>query len=149
MNLIDGADGVAATLGIGIFASLGIVAALTQGIGTAVVHLAMSGALLGFLLFNFPPAKLYLGDSGSMLIGLVAAAAAIQSSTKESGDIRAGGSGGPIGHSDYGYEFGDFPSENSPAAAFTTRIVVIFIIAYWTVESHRARLFLWSPDSRC
>ena len=82
VNLIDGADGVAATLGIGICASLGIVAALTQGIGAAIVPLAMSGALLGFLLFNFPPAKLYLGDSGSMLIGLVAAAAAIQSSTK-------------------------------------------------------------------
>ncbi len=82
VNLIDGADGVAATLGIGICASLGLGAGLTQGISMAVVPLALSGALLGFLLFNFPPAKLYLGDSGSMLIGLVAAGAAIQSSTK-------------------------------------------------------------------
>ncbi len=82
INLIDGADGVAATLGIGICASLGIVAAITDGTGAAVIPLSMSGALLGFLAYNFPPAKMYLGDSGSMLIGLIASAAAIEASTK-------------------------------------------------------------------
>ena len=82
VNLIDGADGVAATMGIGICGSLGILAAALDGYHTAIVPLAMSGALAGFLVYNFPPAKMYLGDSGSMLIGLVAAAGAIQSSTK-------------------------------------------------------------------
>lgn len=82
INLIDGADGVAATLGLGIFASLSLVSFASSGYATAVLPMVVTGALLGFLVYNFPPARIYLGDSGSMLIGLLAGSVAIQSSLK-------------------------------------------------------------------
>ena len=77
MNLMDGADGVASILGFGVCGSLGIIAVCMGHFEHAIVPLTMSGALLAFLVFNFPPARIYLGDSGSMLIGLIAAAVAI------------------------------------------------------------------------
>ena len=46
------------------------------------IALAMAGTLLGFLVFNFPPAKMFLGDSGSMVIGLVIGVLAIRSALK-------------------------------------------------------------------
>jgi UDP-GlcNAc:undecaprenyl-phosphate GlcNAc-1-phosphate transferase len=46
------------------------------------VCFALAGALVGFLPFNVPPAKIYLGDTGSMLVGLIVAAVAIESSIK-------------------------------------------------------------------
>ena len=82
INLLDGADGVASTLGIGICVSLGFGALLQNGPEAAIIPFALAGALVGFLFWNFPPAKMYLGDSGSMLVGLVAAATAIESSVK-------------------------------------------------------------------
>lgn len=70
-NLVDGMDGLAA--GVGLFASLAIfLSALiegSQGLALATFPLAM--ALLGFLCFNFHPATIFLGDSGSMLIGFL------------------------------------------------------------------------------
>lgn len=70
-NLVDGMDGLAA--GVGIFATLTIiVSALVQGnyaLATATVPLA--GCLLGFLRYNFNPATIFLGDSGSLLIGFL------------------------------------------------------------------------------
>jgi UDP-GlcNAc:undecaprenyl-phosphate GlcNAc-1-phosphate transferase len=48
----------------------------------AVILAALSGALLGFLPYNFPPARVYLGDAGSMLIGMLVGALAIRASLK-------------------------------------------------------------------
>jgi UDP-GlcNAc:undecaprenyl-phosphate GlcNAc-1-phosphate transferase len=48
----------------------------------AAVAIALSGGLLGFLRYNFPPASIFLGDSGSMLVGLLVGTLAIQSSLK-------------------------------------------------------------------
>ncbi len=70
-NLIDGVDGLAA--GVGLFATLTtLVAAFLQGnfpLALAVAPLA--GALLGFLRYNFNPASIFLGDSGSLFIGFL------------------------------------------------------------------------------
>jgi UDP-GlcNAc:undecaprenyl-phosphate/decaprenyl-phosphate GlcNAc-1-phosphate transferase len=70
-NLIDGVDGLSA--GLGLFATLTmLVAALTQNnvlLALAIVPLA--GCLLGFLRYNFNPATVFLGDSGSLLIGFL------------------------------------------------------------------------------
>ena len=84
VNLLDGADGIASTIGIIMSASLGVMM-LFQGKGIdAIVMFSITGALMAFLTFNFPPAKVYLGDAGSMLIGFLLAAMAIRSTFKQS-----------------------------------------------------------------
>jgi UDP-GlcNAc:undecaprenyl-phosphate/decaprenyl-phosphate GlcNAc-1-phosphate transferase len=64
-NLVDNADGLAA--GVGVLTGLGI-AAVSGGIGRSAA-LAASGALAGFLLWNRPPARTYLGDAGALPLG--------------------------------------------------------------------------------
>lgn len=84
LNLLDGMDGfltsiaIVATLG---FASM---ACLNGAWTTACIAFVLAGALLGFLRYNFPPASIFLGDSGSMLIGLTIGVLAIRSSMKAS-----------------------------------------------------------------
>ena len=84
LNLIDGVDGLASTTGIILSLS---VAAVTYILGGRpdglLISLALAGALTGFLFFNFPPAKMFLGDSGSMLIGLVLGSVALKCSFKQ------------------------------------------------------------------
>lgn len=82
LNLIDGADGLCSTLGAIICGSLGILASTNGHFAEAAIAFAFSGALLGFLVFNFPPATIFLGDSGSLLIGMVTGALAIRCSLK-------------------------------------------------------------------
>src|SRR5712692_3006141 len=81
-NLIDGLDGLAA--GVGLFASVALflLAAMQGYTFTAVCAAVLAGALLGFLPHNFHPARIYLGDSGSLTMGLCLAALAIASSQK-------------------------------------------------------------------
>ena len=73
LNLIDGMDGLASTIGIAAAAAIAILAAATGSTHVAVVAVALAGALGGFLAHNLPPARIYLGDCGSMVIGLVLA----------------------------------------------------------------------------
>src|SRR5688500_4440913 len=70
-NLVDGLDGLAA--GVGLFATLTIFsAALLQGNQPLMfATLPLAGCLLGFLVFNFTPATVFLGDCGSLLIGFL------------------------------------------------------------------------------
>jgi UDP-GlcNAc:undecaprenyl-phosphate GlcNAc-1-phosphate transferase len=70
-NLIDGVDGLAA--GVGLFATTTtlIAALLEHNIGLAIATVPLAGALLGILRFNFNPASIFLGDSGSLLIGFL------------------------------------------------------------------------------
>lgn len=82
LNLIDGADGLAATISIILFATIAAIAFTLENEVTAFVALVMCGALLGFLCFNFPPASIFLGDCGSLTIGLLAGSLAIHSCTK-------------------------------------------------------------------
>lgn len=71
INLIDGLDGLAA--GISFFATLAMVAAalLTHNYPMALAVVPLAGALLGFLRYNFHPASIFLGDSGSMTLGFL------------------------------------------------------------------------------
>ena len=82
VNMLDGLDGLAATVGIVICGTLTWMACLTSNLSLGLVTISLAGALGGFLIFNFPPARIFLGDSGSMLIGLVIGAVAIQGSLK-------------------------------------------------------------------
>ncbi len=72
-NFMDGSDGLAggmAVFGFGTYA----VAALAGGdFSFAAVNLAIAAAALGFLLFNFPPAKVFMGDGGAIPLGYLAA----------------------------------------------------------------------------
>jgi UDP-GlcNAc:undecaprenyl-phosphate GlcNAc-1-phosphate transferase len=82
MNLIDGLDGLAG--GIGLMLMLLLVYLSFQK-GTqisGILALGMTGALLGFLFHNFPPAKVYMGDSGAYLIGYVIAALSLMNAEK-------------------------------------------------------------------
>ena len=70
-NLVDGLDGLAA--GVGLFGTLTVfLAALLHGnMALALATFPLAGCLLGFLCYNFNPATIFLGDSGSMLIGFL------------------------------------------------------------------------------
>jgi len=82
VNMLDGLDGLASTVGLVICGTLTWMSCLTGNLSLGLVSISLAGALGGFLLFNFPPARIFLGDSGSMLIGLVIGAVAIQGSFK-------------------------------------------------------------------
>lgn len=69
INMIDGMDGLAG--GISLIAALsfgGLHLALGQT-GGAILAFALTGAIVGFLFFNFPPARIFMGDSGSLFLG--------------------------------------------------------------------------------
>ncbi|MEN9639644.1 MAG: hypothetical protein RLZZ262_1513 [Bacteroidota bacterium] len=71
MNLIDGVDGLAA--GVGTIAAFTFAYWFykTDDIPLALLAIALGGSLCGFLIYNFQPAKLFMGDSGSLIIGLI------------------------------------------------------------------------------
>ncbi len=73
-NFMDGSDGLAAGQGLIGFAALAILAAMSDAPELIWPALAVSGACLGFLWWNFPPARLFLGDSGSVPLGFLAGA---------------------------------------------------------------------------
>ncbi len=77
VNLIDGLDGLAA--GVVFFAGLTnfVVAYLTNSVIAALIMAALLGAVLGFLFYNFNPARIFMGDSGSYLLGYVLAVTAL------------------------------------------------------------------------
>jgi UDP-GlcNAc:undecaprenyl-phosphate GlcNAc-1-phosphate transferase len=70
INLIDGADGVCPTVGWIAFAAVAIISSYTGNHMEAIIAASLAGALVGFLVYNLPPASVFLGDNGSMLIGL-------------------------------------------------------------------------------
>lgn len=70
-NLIDGIDGLAAGTGILVNSVFAVLFMYMQHYELAIVCLSLVGAVLGFLKFNISPAKVFMGDSGSLLIGLI------------------------------------------------------------------------------
>lgn len=83
-NLLDGADGVATGSAFFSATAIFIVSVVLGHPAIGLVTAALAGALLGFLPFNLPPARLFLGDSGSLTAGFLLAALAIEGSTKAS-----------------------------------------------------------------
>jgi UDP-GlcNAc:undecaprenyl-phosphate GlcNAc-1-phosphate transferase len=81
-NLVDGLDGLAS--GVGLIAALTLfLVSLVEGRGdAALLAITLAGALTGFLFFNFPPASIFLGDSGSLLLGYLLSVLSIQSLQK-------------------------------------------------------------------
>jgi UDP-GlcNAc:undecaprenyl-phosphate GlcNAc-1-phosphate transferase len=81
-NLIDGMDGLASGVGLLVSGTLALVAIHNQNLGVAVMATALAGSLAGFLLYNWHPACIFLGDSGSLLIGLLIGVIGVQGSMK-------------------------------------------------------------------
>ncbi len=84
LNLIDGLDGLAA--GIALIASVAnfVIAFSNGAFVVALLSASLAGSLLGFLRYNFNPAKIFMGDSGSMFLGFVLAATSIRGATTKS-----------------------------------------------------------------
>jgi UDP-GlcNAc:undecaprenyl-phosphate GlcNAc-1-phosphate transferase len=70
VNLIDGHDGLAAGICLIAAVSFAVMAFMFRADSVLVVTLALIGACLGFLVFNFPPGRIYMGDTGSMFLGI-------------------------------------------------------------------------------
>lgn len=73
-NFMDGSDGLAGGMALFGFANYGIAALLSQDVSFAMMNLAISAAALGFLFFNVSPAKIFMGDAGSIPLGFLVAA---------------------------------------------------------------------------
>ncbi|WP_269526969.1 MraY family glycosyltransferase [Coraliomargarita parva] len=82
INLIDGLDGLAGGIGLMLMALLAYLGYEGGVVISTILALGMVGAILGFLFHNFPPAKVYMGDSGAYLIGYVIAALSLMNSHK-------------------------------------------------------------------
>ncbi len=77
-NLIDGVDGLAAGIGFLSCCAFGTWFIFANEFGYAALSFALAGALTGFLIFNFSPAKIFMGDSGSLVIGMFICVLAIK-----------------------------------------------------------------------
>ncbi|MDX1952690.1 MAG: MraY family glycosyltransferase [Verrucomicrobiota bacterium] len=83
INLLDGVDGLVTGITALLALALAVINIMAGNIFVALVTLSLGGACLGFLPFNFSPAKVFLGDSGSLFIGLILAAVSMFSLFKE------------------------------------------------------------------
>ncbi len=73
INLIDGMDGLAAGISLMMMALLAVVGASGELLYPILIAAGMAGALVGFLRYNFPPARIYMGDGGAYLLGYLIA----------------------------------------------------------------------------
>ncbi len=105
IDLSDGMDGLSSGISIIYFLTIltiGMLLGMAGNIDTTIAIL-MIGSLLGFLVYNFPPAKLYIGDSGSNFMGLMVATTAL-----------------------YGFKLATFTSLIIPLAILATPIIDVF-----------------------
>lgn len=89
-NFLDNMDGVSAGIAAIVCAILFVAAATSGQILVGGLALVLVGTLLGFLLFNFPPARIFMGDAGSLVIGFLVAVLSLRTTyyhEAESGDI--------------------------------------------------------------
>jgi UDP-GlcNAc:undecaprenyl-phosphate/decaprenyl-phosphate GlcNAc-1-phosphate transferase len=70
-NLIDGVDGLASSLGLMTSLMFGIYFYFVGQVDYAILAFALGGSLLAFLIFNHSPARIFMGDTGSLLIGMI------------------------------------------------------------------------------
>lgn len=89
-NFLDNTDGLSAGVAMVASGVLAFVGFHTQQELMAWLALGFAGATAGFLLFNFPPAKVYMGDAGGLFLGFVLSALTILFTFYEAGDARSG-----------------------------------------------------------
>jgi len=76
-NLIDGVDGLAGGIGIIASSAFGIITLFMDQGNMAMIAFSLTGALLGFLKYNFHPARIFMGDTGSLVVGMILSVLAI------------------------------------------------------------------------
>jgi len=81
-NLIDGLDGLAAGIALIVSVALVVLGLITGNILIALICLPLAGSLAVFLLFNFHPARIFLGDTGSMFLGYILATVTLMGTYK-------------------------------------------------------------------
>jgi len=89
-NLIDGIDGLAAGAALFAACTVFVMSKFDQNPSIVVVTIAVAAATLGFLRYNFNPARVFLGDSGSLLLGFLLSALALASAQKSPAMIGVG-----------------------------------------------------------
>jgi UDP-GlcNAc:undecaprenyl-phosphate/decaprenyl-phosphate GlcNAc-1-phosphate transferase len=77
-NLIDGVDGLASSLALMAAVIFGIYFGAVKMVPYSILSFALAGSLIAFLIFNFQPAKIFMGDTGSLLLGLMNAVLVIK-----------------------------------------------------------------------
>lgn len=107
-NLIDGIDGLAGSVGMLVSAVLGAYFLYVNEVLYAVMGFSMAAGLAAFLIYNITPAKIFMGDTGSLLVGLVNAALIVKF-------IEVAGN-----------PAGKMPIQSVPAIAFAILIVPLF-----------------------
>ena len=104
INLIDGIDGLAGSFGLMISTILGFYFLLIDITAYSVLSFSLAGSLLAFLIFNYAPAKIFMGDTGSLLIGLICAILVIKFINVSSNNFY-------------------FPIQSAPAVGFSLLII--------------------------
>lgn len=82
VNLIDGLDGLAAGISAIAAVTLSYIAILNHQYEAAMITLILAGSSIGFLPYNFNPAKIFMGDAGALFLGLVLAAVSVEGALK-------------------------------------------------------------------
>jgi UDP-GlcNAc:undecaprenyl-phosphate GlcNAc-1-phosphate transferase len=91
VNFIDGIDSLATLVAITIAVAFAVIAWLRIDVFSIVIMTALAGSLIGFYRWNRPPAKIFMGDSGSLFIGLLLAACSIARPIKSPTALIVGG----------------------------------------------------------
>jgi UDP-GlcNAc:undecaprenyl-phosphate GlcNAc-1-phosphate transferase len=87
LNLLDGLDGLAAGTAFIVSISIFGIALLNENIGSALLAIILAGTTMGFLKYNFQPASIFLGNSGSYTLGFLLSLLSLQSNSKNTTTI--------------------------------------------------------------
>lgn len=91
MNFIDGMDSLATVVALTIAAAFSVIAILRYDLFSLVIMTALTGSLIGFYPWNKPPARIFMGDTGALFIGLLLAAGSIARPSKSPTALIIGG----------------------------------------------------------
>src|SRR5437867_608120 len=85
--MIDGLDGLAGGVSLIVTTTVGAISLVRGQFGVLVLCIALAGSLLGFLCYNLNPARIFMGDSGSMFLGFSLAVMAMRGSQKSATSV--------------------------------------------------------------
>jgi|SRR5690554_675779 len=71
VNIIDGVDGLAGAVVLTGFVAIGLIAGIYQNYPVLILSLILGGLIAGFMIFNLSPARVFLGDTGALLLGMI------------------------------------------------------------------------------